>query len=316
MPPRVAPAKGGRGRGRSPRGSTRVDGGRNVPRGRGADRGNVISTREMRHNLLTEERHARETSPAEVHEDQRDVVLEEVYNEVSQEKSHETIALPVPAETEILLQRMATMIAGAIQTAATTFRTEARNDNRRKIFNKNHSKGKGNNSGQHQYSRKKRSRDEIASGGSVQFRAPRQTITTATPSQSQTSKGPIVCHGCGTPGHIKPKCPSRLRLAPRSVSTTACFKCGQEGHKVRVCPQSQGAGGSHLRGTSQSAITPQGFEIPTVPVGLLGTVSQGSEAGSTAPREDGQQGRAYVATISPTPFDPSVVKGTFFVFSS
>lgn len=39
-------------------------------------------------------------------------------------------------------------------------------------------------------------------------------------------KNPIVCHGCGEIGHIRPKCPKKKLI---------CHNCGREGHKKIEC---------------------------------------------------------------------------------
>ena len=112
MPPRVMLPRG--------RGGPPLSGagwGMNAPRSRGVGRDDDPLARETRQARLAEQRQARGELPAEFSEGQWDGVQEEAHDEVNQEMPsvQELEAPPVTVENEALLQRMATMIAGAMQ---------------------------------------------------------------------------------------------------------------------------------------------------------------------------------------------------------
>ena len=178
----------------------------------------------------------------------------------------------------------------------------------------------------HQPSRRGTRDDRSASGGARSFRAPQSSATV--PSQGSGDRRSVTCFTCGRQGHMSRECRSARQptQSTPSVQRPTCFRCGQSGHIARNCSlprgqsQQSGPGSSYQTGAS-AAQSPQQQRAPALPA----TPSSGastSRAGQFAPRAGGQQGtgtpqgRVFTVAATATPPDPSVVRGTFLVFSS
>jgi len=87
-----------------------------------------------------------------------------------------------------------------------------------------------------QYKKKKRTRDDVGSSGSVQRpRTPQFDVTV--PVRDSGYRRNVICQGCGKRGHLVEFC-RFVKAALRATSDSViCHHCRQPGHVRRKCPQ-------------------------------------------------------------------------------